>query len=77
MERPRPSRQAVKTKSTYLQVWKELTFVASGSGIVASSTQSAGFLSSGSSISFDGFTGGSKSSRRLPFFSLSPLMKTS
>lgn len=41
----------------------------------ASSTQSAGFLSSGSSISLGGFTLGVKSSRRLPFVASTSLMR--
>jgi len=41
-------------------------FRASGSGIFSRSSQSEGFLSSGSSISFGGFTGGVKSSSKLP-----------
>lgn len=54
-----------------------ITFVASGSAILASSTQSSGLKSSGSSISFSGFTEGLKSSRRSPRLWLSPLNKTS
>ena len=55
----------------------EHTFLAAGSAILASSTQSSGFLSTGSSISFDGLTGGSKSSSKLPFLLLSPLTRIS
>ena len=43
--------------------WPACMYVLGGS---ASSTQSAGFLSSGSSILAGGFTAGEKSSRRLP-----------
>ena len=53
------------------------TFFASGSEIFSSSTQSAGFLSSGSSISLGGLTGGSKSSSKLPDLVDSPLSEIS
>ena len=53
------------------------TFLAEGSGILACSTQSSGFLSSESSISFGGLTAGSKSSSKLPFEVLSPLTRIS
>lgn len=52
-------------------------FLASGSGIFASSTQSSGFESFESSISFSGLTDGVKSSRRLPLFWDSPSMRIS
>ena len=61
----------------YSYRWNKHTFDAEGSGILACSTQSSGFLSSGSSISFDGLTGGSKSSSKLPFLLLSPLKRIS
>ena len=41
------------------------------------STQSSGFLSSGSSISAGGLNGGSKSSKMEPDFLLSPSIRTS
>ena len=53
------------------------TFFASGSEIFSASTQSAGFLSSGSSISLAGLTGGSKSSSKLPDLLDSPLSEIS
>lgn len=55
----------------------QVTFEALGSTIFFSSTQLEGFESLGSSISFGGLTAGSKSSSRLPDFSLTPLNRTS
>jgi hypothetical protein len=55
----------------------QVTFEALGSTIFFSSTQPEGFSSLGSSISLGGLTAGSKSSSRLPDFSLTPLNRTS
>ena len=52
------------------------TLVAAGSEIRLRSTQSAGFLSSGSSISLGGLTGGWKSVSRLPVSGLPLSMVT-
>lgn len=76
---PHPSQRAAMT-SVYriAKISKcQLTFLASGSGIFFSSTHVEGLESVGSSISLEGLTGGVKSSRRLPVFTVSPLKRTS
>lgn len=57
-------------------LWLVSTFVAVGSEILLASTQSAGFVSSESSISLGGLTGGLKSVSRLPVWGLALSMLT-